>query len=195
MATTKSTTKTTTKSPRKTTRSSSTTRKSTAASTSTTSSDTKSSTRFPRFDLTKFDLSKVDFSKLPKIEMPKIEMPKMEMPKMEMPKVDADRVANAAKDAAYIGVGVAVLAFQKLQAARRDAGKSFSDQVGNGRAQIEELVESLDARFGGLEGKFDAAVEGLGKRLPDQAGAAFEKAHEATKAARRQVRQAVYTAV
>ena len=190
MATTKSTTKTTTKSPRKTTRSSSTTRKSTAASTSTTSSDTKSSTRFPRFDLTKFDLSKVDFSKLPKIEMPK-----MEMPKMEMPKVDADRVANAAKDAAYIGVGAAVLAFQKLQAARRDAGKSFSDQVGNGRAQIEELVESLDARFGGLEGKFDAAVEGLGKRLPDQAGAAFEKAHEATKAARRQVRQAVYTAV
>jgi len=137
---------------------------------------TTKATGYQLFDLTSLDLSKLNLGN---------------MPKVDLPKVDAEGIVNAAKDAAYIGVGVAVLAFQKLQSARRDMTKSLNGQYDDGRAQFDEFVTTLDTRLGGLESRFDAAVEGLGKRLPEQAGAALDKAHDATKAARKQVRQTV----
>jgi hypothetical protein len=136
------------------------------------------------FDLSKFDLSKFDLGKLPKVDLPKVDLPKM----------DGDAVVNAAKDAAYIGVGVAVLAFQKAQVLRRDLTKSFNDQFGNGKTQFEDLVKSFDSRLSEFEDKFDAAVEGLGKRLPDRAATVVAQAHDASKSARKQVRDTLKTA-
>ncbi|MDW3216458.1 MAG: hypothetical protein R8G01_20875 [Ilumatobacteraceae bacterium] len=83
-----------------------------------------------KIDLTRFDVRKMD---LPKVEMPKIDLPKFDVP--ELP-VDADRVIGFARDAAYAGVGVAVVTVQKLDAQRRE----LTDQV---TAQVRKVVESV----------------------------------------------------
>ncbi len=86
-------------------------------------------------DLTKIDLAKFDVRKmdLPKFDMPKVDMPKVELP--ELP-VDADRVLGFARDAAYAGVGVAVITVQKLDAQRRE----LTNQV---TAQVRKVVDAV----------------------------------------------------
>lgn len=86
-------------------------------------------------DLTKIDLTRLDVRKLdlPKFEMPRIDMPKFDMP--DLP-VDTDRMIGFARDAAYAGVGVAVVTVQKLDAQRRD----LTDQVA---AQVRKVVDSV----------------------------------------------------
>lgn len=83
-----------------------------------------------KIDLTRFDVRKMD---MPKFDLPKIDLPKFDVP--ELP-VDADRVIGFARDAAYAGVGVAVVTAQKLDAQRRE----LTDQV---TAQVRKVVESV----------------------------------------------------
>jgi hypothetical protein len=96
-------------------------------------------------DLTKIDLTKIDLSRfdLRKLELPKFELPKFDLPKFELPKfatpelpVDADRVVGIARDAAYAGVGVAVVTVQKLDAQRRE----LTDQIS---AQVRKVVDAV----------------------------------------------------
>ena len=75
---------------------------------------------FPSVDFSKFDL--------PKFDVPKVDLPKFDLSKFELPKVDPEAVANVAKDVAYVGIGAAVLAFQKAQILRRDAAKSLNER-------------------------------------------------------------------
>jgi hypothetical protein len=140
------------------------------------------SVKFPNFPA-------VDFSKLDLSKLPKIDLPKLDLPKIDLPKVDGEAVVNAAKDAAYISVGVAMLAFQKAQVLRRDLTKSFNEQFGTGKTQFSELISTIDGRLVEFEGKLDAAVEEFGKRLPDSAATVFAQAHDAAKSARKQVRE------
>ena len=88
-----------------------------------------------RFDVRKFDLPKFD---MPKMDLPKVDLPKMDLPKFELPElpVDADRMIDLARDAAYAGVGVAVVTVQKLDAQRRE----LTDQV---TAQVRKVVDSV----------------------------------------------------
>ncbi|HUF99957.1 MAG TPA: hypothetical protein VMM60_17660 [Ilumatobacter sp.] len=95
----------------------------------------------PKIDLTNFDLSKVKLPKfdtpkfdvpkfeLPKFELPKFELPKFELPKVDVPKVDvpADvaRVADFARDAAYVSLGAVVVTVKAVDERRRE----LSDQV------------------------------------------------------------------
>ena len=145
--------------------------KTTSSSTSTKTGKTGSSTRagkFPTFtslDFSKFDVSKVD-----------------------LPKVDPEAITNAAKDVAYIGIGVAVLAFQRAQTVRRDVTKSLNDQYSNNKAQIDDLVGTLDTRLVSVESKWNSAIEDLEKRLPSPAGTILGQAHDAAKSARQQLR-------
>jgi hypothetical protein len=83
----------------------------------------------PKFDMTKVDLPKFELPKfdMPKIDMPKIDMPKIDMPKVELPEVDMDRVSAFARDAAYVGIGLTVLAVQQAQVRRRELQSSMSD--------------------------------------------------------------------
>ena len=83
-----------------------------------------------KIDLTRFDVRKCD---MPKFDLPQVDMPKFELP--ELP-VDADRVIGFARDAAYAGVGVAVLTVQKLDAQRRE----LTDQV---TTQVRKVVDSV----------------------------------------------------
>ncbi len=154
------------------------------------------SVKFPTFP-------SIDFSKL---DMPKFELPKFDMPSLEIPKVDTEAVTEAvtkavtevtkvAKDAAYVTIGLATLAVQKAQIRRREIATALADQFGTGKAQIEEVVDAIEARLATLdsrlvafEGKLDVAVEDLEKRLPERAGALLGSAHTAAKSAREQVR-------
>ena len=141
----------------------------------------------------------IDFSKL---EMPQIKVAQLKMPEFDMPKIPqvnpgavSEAVTNAAKDAGYITVGLAVLALQKLQVRRQELRKSLNDQVGSGKSQLAEIVDAveaglatLDTRLIALETKVDDAVEGIEKRLPAKAGAALGQAHEVVKVVRKQAR-------
>ena len=141
----------------------------------------------------------IDFSKL---EMPQIKVAQLKMPEFDMPKIPqvnpgavSEAVTNAAKDAGYITVGLAVLALQKLQVRRQELRKSLNDQVGSGKSQLADIVDAveaglatLDSRLIALETKVDDAVEGFEKRLPAKAGAALGQAHEVVKVVRKQAR-------
>jgi hypothetical protein len=133
---------------------------------------------FPNIDLTKFDLSKFDFAKF-------------DLPKIDLPDFDADRVANLARDAAYITVGFGVLAFQKAQVRRQelikqlDASKLPVDQV---TKFVETQVKNLDGRIEKLEEIVDGVVAQMKDRLPTPADTVVDQVHGAAKAASKTVR-------
>ncbi len=117
------------------------------------------------------------------------------------PNFDLDAVTGAARDATYVTIGLAVLAFQKVQTSRRDLTKSVTAQFGSSKAQIDEVVDALEARLASLdaklveiESKLDVAVVDLEKRLPERAASLLGSAHEAAKSARKQVRGLLVTA-
>jgi hypothetical protein len=96
--------------------------------------------------------------------------PNIDLSALEMPSIDTDAIANAAKDAAYVTIGLGVLGFQQAQVRRRELAKALTDQLGNGRAQIDEVVDAIEARFG------------------EHAGAIVTTAQDAARTAREQVR-------
>jgi hypothetical protein len=78
-----------------------------------------------RFDVSKLDITKIDLNKfdvtkmeLPKFDLPTFDLPKFEMPRVEMPVVPAevDRVADLVRDVTYAGIGMWVVAAQKVDA-------------------------------------------------------------------------------
>ena len=100
-----------------------------------------------KIDLTRFDVRKLDVSKfeLPKFELPKFELPAFpkvevpfELPKMERPSVDLplDRLVGLARDAAYVGVGAAVVAAKTADGRRR----SVTEQV---TSRVRKLVDTV----------------------------------------------------
>lgn len=89
------------------------------------------------FDLTKIDLGRFDVRNfdLPKFDLPKFDLPEFDLPEIDLP-VDVDRVAGLARDAAYAGVGVAVITAQKVDDRRRE----LTDQV---TTQVRKLVDAV----------------------------------------------------
>jgi hypothetical protein len=74
-----------------------------------------------QFDVTKIDLSKFDVTKvdLGKFDVTKMDMPKFDMPKFDMPDdvpAEVDRVADLVRDVTYAGIGMWVVAAQKVDA-------------------------------------------------------------------------------
>lgn len=82
-------------------------------------------------DFSNLDISKIDFPefKLPKVEFPEIKVPKVEFPDVKLPEVDVDRVADLARDAAYVGVGMVVIGVQKADQYRRDISDAVTARV------------------------------------------------------------------
>lgn len=124
--------------------------------------------------------------------------PQIGLPGIDLANFDTDAVAGAIKDAGYITVGLAVLAAQKAQVRRQELKKSLSAQVGDGRSQLAEIVDGIEAgiahldnRLVAIEAKVDTAVEGLEQRLPDRAAQLLGQAHEVAKVARQQVRNLI----
>lgn len=90
----------------------------------------------PSLDLTKFDLSKI-------------------ATKMHLPTISPEPVIQFAKDAAYITVGVGVLAFQKTQVRRREITTAIQESMpkftNEAISQAESVVSNVktfvNARF------------------------------------------------
>jgi hypothetical protein len=80
---------------------------------------------FPAFDLSKFALPKFDVSKF---DLPRIQA--------AVPHVDSDRVVGLARDVAYAGIGLTVLAVQQADHGRR----TLQDAVTRGARKVAEAV-------------------------------------------------------
>jgi hypothetical protein len=118
----------------------------------------------------------------------------------------ATKVAGILRDAAYVVVGFGVLTIQQLQVRRRELVDTLTDnpavqQLGVTRTQIEDFVAGLEARASHLDDRFDAfevrldsAVRATVERLPEQAGAVVDQAHQVAKAARKHVRGLIRSA-
>jgi hypothetical protein len=82
---------------------------------------------FPKIDVPKFELPKFD---VPKFDLPKFDLPKIDLADIDLP--SAEQVVGCARNAAYVGVGLAVTTverFQELQQQLLDTLKAGVDKV------------------------------------------------------------------
>jgi hypothetical protein len=111
------------------------------------------------------------------------------------------------KDAAYVGIGFGVLAFQKAQVQRQELQKRFETSVGDAKGgfgklsedfqdriklveeRLEALSKQVDAAADDFEERLDKALDQVQERLPEQAKDLFGKARNAGKDARTQLRE------
>jgi len=91
------------------------------------------------------------------------------------------------KDAAYITVGLGVLAFQRAQVQRVELQKQF-EGLGD---TVEDRLKVVEERLEGLGDQFDALLDDLEDRLPEQARDAFNTARTTAKEAQGQLRELV----
>ena len=63
-----------------------------------------------------------------------------------MPK-SLDDIAKVLQDAAYVGIGLSVIAFQKAQVQRQELSKSLQEAVGDARAVVEDNLKLVEERL------------------------------------------------
>src|SRR4051794_39931498 len=90
-----------------------------------------------------------------------------------LPMVD---VSKPLRDAAYIVIGVGVMAFQKSQVRRVELAKQFEaqrkqleGQATKARDQLGKLVKGVEERWEPVLKQLETRLEELEKRLPEQA--------------------------
>jgi hypothetical protein len=81
---------------------------------------------FPSIDFSKLDISRLD---LTRIDLPKFDLPKIDLGQIDAPEIDVDAVTAFARDAAYVSIGLSVLAFQQAQVRRRELQASLEQGV------------------------------------------------------------------
>jgi ligand-binding sensor domain-containing protein len=113
------------------------------------------------------------------------------------------------QDAAYITIGLGVIAFQRAQVQRQEIKKQLEAQLGEAKGgfsklsgTVEDRVKALEERFEGvqkqveaslseIEANVDKAVDELATRLPEPARDALNTARNAARDARTQLRARV----
>jgi hypothetical protein len=100
----------------------------------------------PRIDLSDLDFSKLEWPKIewPKFDLPEFDLSKFELPKFDLPTVDlpdfelptVEQIAGFARDAAYVGIGLAVMTAERLQALQQQ----FVELVTTQLAKVREAV-------------------------------------------------------
>ena len=69
---------------------------------------------------------------LPKFEMPTFELPKIDLPEFDLPEVNlptTEQVVAFARDAAYVGVGLAVVTAERLAEWQRELVELLKSQI------------------------------------------------------------------
>lgn len=69
-----------------------------------------------------------------------------------MPK-SLDEIAKAVQDAAYVTIGLGVIAFQKAQVQRNELSKSLQGTIDDARAAVEDNVKLVEERLRSLAGR------------------------------------------
>jgi chaperonin cofactor prefoldin len=111
----------------------------------------------------------------------------------EISPIKPDDIANVAKDALYVSVGLAVIAFQRAQVKRRELSQQLNGGLGDVTKRVDDRVKTVEERLGAVEERFEHLAEQLEARLPDQIGDAAKQARLAAKEARSQIRELVRT--
>jgi hypothetical protein len=70
-----------------------------------------------------------------------------------------DDVARAAKDAAYVSVGLGLIAFQRLQVRRQELHKALSGQADDAKGALDAVGTLVGDRLKMLEERVGAALE------------------------------------
>jgi hypothetical protein len=96
-----------------------------------------------------------------------------------MARSQVEEVARALQDAAYVGVGLGVLAFQRAQVRRQELRR----QVGRLTAMAEERVQLVEERLDAVEDRVGATLGTIEERLPDQVAAMARQARSAARGA------------
>ena len=120
-------------------------------------------------------------------------------------------VRASIKDAAYVGIGFAVLGFQKAQVQRQELKKQLESGLGDAKGgfgtlgtSLEDRVKLVEERIEALgkqgeqlaeelETRLEKALDEVQERLPEQAREVFGQVRGAAKDARAQVRGLVKT--
>lgn len=74
-------------------------------------------------------------------------------------------VTNAVKDAAYVSVGLSVIAFQRLQVRRNELAKSLGTSSEEARGALEVVTNLVGDRVKLVEERVEAARDQLTNRL------------------------------
>jgi hypothetical protein len=80
-----------------------------------------------------------------------------------------DDVTNAVKDAAYVSVGLGVIAFQRLQVRRNELNKALSGQADDAKGALGVVGALVGDRLKAVEERIDAAREQLSGYVPGAA--------------------------
>ena len=99
------------------------------------------------------------------------------------------------KDAAYVTVGLGVLAFQRAQVQRVELTKQAREEMTRLSGTVDERLKTVEERLGGVQEQVEKALDELGDRLPDPAAEALKALRAAAKEAQDQIRQLVGAAV
>jgi prefoldin subunit 5 len=84
-------------------------------------------------------------------------------------------VTKTVKDAAYVTVGLGVLAFQKAQVARRDLTKQVESQLTVTSEQVQKLSKKVEGRITPVLDQVQQTVPAQAKDLVKQARTAAEQ--------------------
>ena len=83
-------------------------------------------------------------------------------------------VTKTVKDAAYVTVGLGVLAFQKAQVGRRELTKQVETQLNDTGEQVKGLTKKVEERIQPVIGQLQEVVPAQAKDLVKQARTAAE---------------------
>jgi hypothetical protein len=98
----------------------------------------------------------------------------------------AQDITNAAREAAYVAIGLGVIGLQRAQVARREIVEQLDRQRSAGagqatevRSQLLKAWKELDKVAGTVFERVDATVEPVTDRLPEQAQLVVKQMREA----------------
>lgn len=111
------------------------------------------------------------------------------------------QLRTTARDAAYVAVGLGVLAFQKAQVRRQELTKRLAEDRGRVEYRFSDVREELgrqlkvaDDTMEQLITRLETTLQPLEERLPEQARALVKEAQAQARQARRQLRQRLLAA-
>jgi len=75
-----------------------------------------------------------------------------------MARTPVDDLTNAIKDAAYVSVGLGVIAFQRLQVRRNELQKAFNSTADEAKGNVELLTSLVGERVKAVEERIGAVL-------------------------------------
>jgi hypothetical protein len=106
-----------------------------------------------------------------------------------------DEIANAARDVAYVVVGLGVLGFQRAQVRRHELTQRLAepraqveDRLMEAREQLARRVKLVDSKVDDAITRIESTLEPIEQLLPPQARDLVQQAHAQVREAHQQLR-------